>query len=273
MHPGIETIFLSRDLGKQPFFLIAGPCVLEDQEMGFHIAEKISVITARLGIPFIFKASYKKANRTRPDSFTGIGDTLALDILERIGNQYDIPVITDIHTEEEARMAAGKVDILQIPAFLSRQTALLQAAGETGKAVNIKKGQFLAPGAMQFAAEKVFSTGNKHVMLTERGTTFGYGDLVVDFRSVPLMQEYKLPVVLDVTHSLQQPNQNTGVSGGQPHLIETIAKAGIAAGVDGIFLETHPEPAIAKSDGANMLPLNKLEDMLEKLLLIRQAIQ
>ncbi len=254
------------------FFLIAGPCVLEDEEMGFRIAEEVIKITGNLGIPYLFKASYKKANRSRLDSFTGIGDEKAMQLLGAIGRDYNIPVVTDVHTVEEAQMAAEHVDVLQIPAFLCRQTELLVAAGKTEKSVNIKKGQFLSPGAMQFAVEKVRSAGNHSVMVTERGTTFGYGDLVVDFRGIPEMQKLQVPVVLDITHSLQQPNKNSGVSGGLPQLIETIARAGVAVGVDGIFIETHPEPEKAKSDGANMLRLDKLEDLLVKLLRIRQAI-
>ncbi|MFO7998105.1 MAG: 3-deoxy-8-phosphooctulonate synthase [Bacteroidales bacterium] len=262
--------------GKQnagPFFLIAGPCVLEDEEMGFEIAEKVLDITRDLGIPYIFKASYKKANRSKLESFSGIGDEIALNIIRDIGEKFNVATLTDVHTNEEAFMAARRVDILQIPAFLCRQTELLIAAGRTGKAVNIKKGQFLSAAAMGYAIEKVQSTGNKQVLVTERGTTFGYGDLVVDFRGIPLMQAFRVPVVLDVTHSLQQPNQSRGVSGGLPHLIETMAKAGIAAGADGLFIETHPEPANAKSDGANMLEIEKLRPLLEKLVRIREAIQ
>ena len=255
------------------FFLMAGPCVVESQALCEEVAGKVQEICNRLSIPYIFKASYRKANRSKADSFTGIGDEPSLEILSGIRTNFGLPVITDIHTAEEAGLAAAHVDILQIPAFLCRQTDLLLAAGETGKWVNIKKGQFLAPESMHFAAEKVLSTGNKNVMLTERGTTFGYGDLVVDFRGIPKMQETGFPVVLDVTHSLQQPNQGSGVTGGLPHLIETIAKAGVAVGCDGLFMETHPEPSKALSDGANMLALNKLEGLLEKLLKIRKSIQ
>jgi 2-dehydro-3-deoxyphosphooctonate aldolase (KDO 8-P synthase) len=254
------------------FFLLAGPCVLEDEKMAFPIAEKILEITTQLKIPFIFKASYKKANRSKMDSFTGIGDLKALRVLQKVSETFDIPVVTDIHTAEDAAMAAEFVDVLQIPAFLCRQTDLLLAAGKTGKVVNIKKGQFLSGASMQFAVEKVYSTGNKKVMLTERGNMFGYGDLVVDYRNIPEMQKTGVPVILDITHSLQQPNQASGLTGGKPELIETIAKAGIAVGVDGIFLETHPNPAIAKSDGANMLKLNYLEDLLNKLVALRKAI-
>ncbi len=255
------------------FFLMAGPCVIEDEKMAFPIAEKIVSLTEKYQIPYIFKASYKKANRSKLDSFTGIGDEKALKILKKIGETFKIPVVTDIHSPEEATTAAQYADVLQIPAFLCRQTELLLAAGKTGKVVNIKKGQFVSGPAMKFAAEKVTSTGNRKVMLTERGNMFGYGDLVVDFRNIPLMQQTGFPVVLDVTHSLQQPNTATGVTGGRPELIETIAKAGIAAGVDGIFLETHPNPQVAKSDGANMLHLNLLEELLEKLISIRKSIQ
>ncbi|MBX7182635.1 MAG: 3-deoxy-8-phosphooctulonate synthase [Bacteroidia bacterium] len=255
------------------FFLMAGPCVVESQALCEEVAGKVQEICNRLSIPYIFKASYRKANRSKADSFTGIGDEPSLQILSGIRSKFGLPVVTDIHTAEEAGLAAAHVDILQIPAFLCRQTDLLLAAGETGKWVNIKKGQFLAPESMHFAAEKVLSTGNKNVMLTERGTTFGYGDLVVDFRGIPKMQETGFPVVLDVTHSLQQPNQGSGVTGGLPHLIETIAKAGVAVGCDGLFMETHPEPSKALSDGANMLALNKLEGLLEKLLKIRKSIQ
>lgn len=272
MHPTLEKILTGRTGKGGPFFLIAGPCVLENEEMGFEIAGEVKKITADLGIPYIFKASYKKANRSRLDSFSGIGDEIALQILGEVGKQFNLPVLTDIHTHEEAYMAAKRVDVLQIPAFLCRQTELLLAAGKTGKMVNIKKGQFLSPQAMGFAVEKIQSTGNRQILVTERGTTFGYGDLVVDFRGIPAMQTLEVPVVLDVTHSLQQPNQGHGVSGGLPHLIEMMACAGIAAGVDGIFIETHPEPGKAKSDGANMLKLDKLRPLLEKLLRIRQAI-
>jgi 2-dehydro-3-deoxyphosphooctonate aldolase (KDO 8-P synthase) len=269
MHKTLEDIRLKNE---KNFFLIAGPCVLESEDMGMEIAGKIKEITQRLNIPYIFKASYKKANRSSINSFTGIGDERALISLNKIGKQYQLPVLTDVHTHEEAFQAAHYVDVLQIPAFLCRQTELLIAAANTGKCINIKKGQFLSPSAMKYAIEKVTFAGNNHVWLTERGTTFGYGDLVVDYRGIPMMQGFDVPVVLDVTHSLQQPNQSTGVTGGLPHLIETIAKAGVAVGVDGIFIETHPEPSKAKSDGANMLHLEKLEQLLEKLLRIREAV-
>jgi 2-dehydro-3-deoxyphosphooctonate aldolase (KDO 8-P synthase) len=254
------------------FFLIAGPCAIEGEDMAFEIAEEINEICNRLNIRYVFKGSYRKANRSRRDSFTGIGDEKALDILKRVGEKYQIPVTTDIHTDAEAALAAAYVDILQIPAFLCRQTSLLVAAAQTGKVVNIKKGQFVSPEAMQFAADKVREEGNEQVMLTERGTTFGYQDLIVDFRGIPVMQSFKAPVILDCTHSLQQPNQSSGVTGGRPALIETIARAGVAVGVDGLFIETHPAPSTAKSDGANMLPLDRLEGLLLKLVGIRASI-
>ncbi|MDR1919181.1 MAG: 3-deoxy-8-phosphooctulonate synthase [Tannerellaceae bacterium] len=257
---------------NENFFLMAGPCVIEDEDMALRIAERISEITQRLQIPYIFKGSYRKANRSRLDSFTGIGDEKALKILRKVNETFHIPTVTDIHETHEAALAADYVDVLQIPAFLCRQTDLLVAAARTGKIVNIKKGQFLAPEAMQFAAQKVVDAGNPKVILTERGTTFGYTDLVVDYRGIPLMQQFGYPVVMDVTHSLQQPNQASGVAGGLPGLIETIAKAAVAVGVDGLFLETHPDPSRAKSDGANMLKLDLLENLLLKLLRIREAI-
>ena len=254
------------------FYLLAGPCAIEGDEMAFEIAEKINLITDTLKIPFIFKGSYRKANRSRLDSFTGIGDKQALEILKKVGTHFNIPTVTDIHNAKDAAMAAEYVDVLQIPAFLCRQTDLLVAAAKTGKAVNIKKGQFLSAESMKFAAQKVMDSGNPHIAITDRGTMFGYQDLIVDMRSIPTIQSFKLPVILDITHSLQQPNQISGVTGGKPQLIETIAKAGIAAGANGIFLETHPNPSKAKSDGANMLPLNQLEDLLKKLIRIRKAI-
>ena len=255
------------------FFLLAGPCVIEGEEMALRIAEHIKEITDRLKIPYVFKGSFKKANRSRLDSFTGIGDEKALKILSKVRKEFGIPVVTDIHSPEDALKAAEYVDVLQIPAFLCRQTDLLVAAAKTGKVVNVKKGQFLSPEAMRFTVEKVRESQNPNVMVTERGTTFGYQDLVVDYRGIRIMQqECRCPVVLDVTHSLQQPNQSSGVTGGQPELIETIAKAGIAVGADGIFIETHMEPAQAKSDGANMLRLDLVEGLLEKLVRIRKAI-
>jgi len=254
------------------FYLLAGPCAIEGEEMAFEIAEKVKEITDKLEIPFIFKGSYRKANRSRLDSFTGIGNEKALTILKNVGSHFNIPTVTDIHSAEEAAIAAKYVDVLQIPAFLCRQTDLLVAAAKTGKAINIKKGQFLSAESMKFAAQKVIDSGNPNVAVTDRGTMFGYQDLIVDMRTIPAIQSLNLPVILDITHSLQQPNQNSGVTGGKPQLIETIAKAGIAAGADGIFLETHPNPSIAKSDGANMLPLDQLEDLLTKLVRVRKAI-
>ncbi len=254
------------------FFLVAGPCAIEGREMAFDIAEKILEITNRLKIPFIFKGSYRKANRSKADSFTGIGDELALNILKDVGKKFDIPTITDIHESHEAALAAKYVDVLQIPAFLCRQTELLVAAAKTGKAISVKKGQFLSGEAMKFAVEKIKNEGNDLVMLTERGNSFGYTDLVVDYRNIPAMQASGAPVIMDVTHSLQQPNQSSGVTGGRPELIGTIAKAAIAVGVDGIFIETHQNPAVAKSDGANMLKLDYLEELLETLVKVRQAV-
>ena len=250
------------------FFLMAGPCVIEDETSPLHIAETLVRITEKLDIPFVFKASYRKANRSRLDSFTGIGDEKAVKVLGKIRETFGVPVVTDIHAAEEAQMAAEYADILQIPAFLCRQTELLVAAAKTGKVVNIKKGQFLSGESMGFAVEKVRQSGNEKVMLTERGSMFGYQDLVVDYRNIPIMQGFGVPVVLDVTHSLQQPNQASGVTGGKPELIGVIAKAGIAAGADGIFMETHPEPAHALSDGANMLALDRVEGLLRQLAVI-----
>lgn len=254
------------------FFLIAGPCVVESEEIVMEIAAEILRVTTKLEIPFILKGSFKKANRSRIDSFTGIGDEKALAILKKAGEKLGIPTLTDIHETVDAAIAARYVDVLQIPAFLCRQTDLLVAAAKTGKYVNIKKGQFLAPEQMQFAARKISDAGNNNIMLTDRGVTFGYQDLVVDFRGIPVMQQTGYPVVLDCTHSLQKPNQATGITGGLPQLIETIAKAGVAVGVDGLFIETHPDPANAKSDGANMLPLKELEGLLVKLVRIKKAL-
>lgn len=255
------------------FFLLAGPCVIEGEEMALDIAAHIAEICSRLDIPYVFKGSYRKANRSRIDSFTGIGDGKALEILAKVRKEIGVPVVTDIHETTEAGLAAKYVDILQIPAFLCRQTDLLVAAAKTGKLVNIKKGQFLSPESMKFAVDKVRQAGNGMVAVTERGTTFGYGDLVVDFRGIPAMKEATgAPVIMDITHSLQQPNQVSGVTGGRPELIETIARAAIATGADGIFIETHRNPAIAKSDGANMLALDRLEGLLERLSALRNTI-
>lgn len=254
------------------FLLIAGPCAIEGEKMAMEIAERIVSISEKLQIPFIFKGSYRKANRSRVDSFTGIGDKKALKILQKVRTEFQIPVITDIHNAAEASLAAEYVDALQIPAFLCRQTDLLIAAAQTGKIINIKKGQFLSAEVMKFAVNKVKDSGNNNVMLTERGNSFGYQDLIVDYRGIPEMQKNNCPVILDITHSLQQPNQSGGITGGKPQLIETIAKAGIAVGADGIFIETHPTPSTAKSDGANMLQLDLLEDLLLKLQFIRNVV-
>ena len=264
-----------RDLtSTDNFFLLAGPCVIEGEDMAMRIAEHVMSLTADRNIPYVFKGSYRKANRSRLDSFTGIGDENALRVLRRVRETFNIPVVTDIHSAQEAEMAAEYVDILQIPAFLCRQTDLLVAAAKTGRIVNIKKGQFLSPDAMKYAAEKVVSEGGAgNVMLTERGTTFGYQDLVVDFRGIPQMKKFGYPVVMDITHSLQQPNQAAGVTGGMPEMIETIAKAAIAVGADGLFVETHENPAVAKSDGANMLRLDLLEGLLDRLLRVREAVR
>jgi 2-dehydro-3-deoxyphosphooctonate aldolase (KDO 8-P synthase) len=268
----ISTIPKIKYTDSNNFFLIAGPCVVEEETLTRSIAEKISGICDRHKIPFIFKASFKKANRTSTDSFTGIGDEKALEILKKIGDDFNVPTLTDIHESSDAQFAAHYVDVLQIPAFLCRQTELLVAAAKTWKHINIKKGQFVSGEAMKFAVDKVRKAGNNNVLLTERGTMLGYGDLVVDFRNIPVMKQQGVPVILDVTHSLQQPNQSSGVTGGKPEMIETIAKSGIAAGADGIFIETHPEPSKAKSDGANMLRLDLLEGLLEKLVKVRKAI-
>ena len=266
----IDKIKNIRHIDSNNFFLIAGPCAIEGKEMAFEIAEKIYEITERLEIPFIFKGSFKKANRSRLDSFTGIGDEKALEILKEVGEKFQIPTITDIHEIKDAELAAKFVDILQIPAFLVRQTDLLVAAANTGKHVSLKKGQFMSPESMMHAVKKINDSGNKNTLITERGSMFGYQDLLVDFRGIPTMKKFA-PVILDVTHSLQQPNQSSGVTGGKPEMIETIAKAGIATGVDGIFIETHFDPKNAKSDGANMLDISKLESLLEKLIIIRKA--
>lgn len=254
------------------FFLMAGPCAIEGEDIALRIAERIVTITDKLQIPYIFKGSYRKANRSKGNSFTGIGDEKALKILAKINRTFDIPTVTDIHESAEAAMAAAYVDVLQIPAFLCRQTDLLIAAAKTNKVINVKKGQFLSAGSMKFAVEKVIEAGNNRVILTDRGNSFGYQDLIVDYRGLPEMQSFNVPVVMDCTHSLQQPNQSSGVTGGKPELIATIAKAAIAVGADGLFIETHPDPACAKSDGANMLHLDRLEELLTQLIRIRQAV-
>ncbi|HQV61866.1 MAG TPA: 3-deoxy-8-phosphooctulonate synthase [Chitinophagaceae bacterium] len=273
MEKFLKELFSNQQYDENNFFLMAGPCVVESEELVMEVAVKVAGICKNMGIPYIFKASYRKANRTSASSFTGLGDEKALEILQKVRNKFSLPVVSDIHAHEEAALAAKYVDVLQIPAFLCRQTDLLIAAAQTGKVVNVKKGQFLSGPAMKFAAEKIRQAGNDKVMLTERGTTFGYQDLVVDFRNIPWMKEHGTPVVMDVTHSLQQPNQATGITGGNPQLIETIAKAAVATGADGLFIETHPNPSVAKSDGANMLKLDFLEDLLQKLVKIRKAIK
>jgi 2-dehydro-3-deoxyphosphooctonate aldolase (KDO 8-P synthase) len=268
----INQIPFIKYTGTGNFFLIAGPCVIEDTESPVEIARILVELTDKYQIPFIFKASYRKANRSKSSSFTGIGDEKALEVLAGIRQKFQVPVVSDIHSESDARLAAQFVDVLQIPAFLCRQSELLFAAGETGKVVNIKKGQFSSAETMHFAVEKVRETGNNKIMLTERGTTFGYTDLVVDFRNIPVMQQAGVPVVLDVTHSLQQPNQAAGVTGGRPDLIPLMAKLGIAAGVEGLFMETHPEPSKAKSDGANMLRLELMDNLLGGLVKLKRAL-
>lgn len=268
----LENIPLLKYTESGNFFLMAGPCAIEGEEIALRIAERIVSITDKLQIPLIFKGSYRKANRSRIDSFTGIGDEKALKILQKVSREFGVPTVTDIHESDEAAMAAEYVDVLQIPAFLCRQTDLLVAAAQTGKTINIKKGQFLSAGSMKFAVDKVKDSGNPNVILTDRGNTFGYQDLIVDYRGIPEMKSFGVPVVMDCTHSLQQPNQTSGVTGGKPELIETIAKAAIAVGADGLFIETHPDPAKAKSDGANMLHLDYLEDLMVKLIRLRQAV-
>lgn len=272
MEKYLQELFASQQYDQNNFFLIAGPCVVEDEALVMEVADKVSTICRRLGIPYIFKASYRKANRTSATSFTGIGDEAALQLVKKTGEKFKIPTTSDIHTAQEAAMAAGYVDILQIPAFLCRQTDLLIAAGETGKIVNVKKGQFVNGPSMKFAVEKINNTGNGKVGLIERGNSFGYKDLVVDYRNITWMKQINVPVIMDCTHSLQQPNQSGGVTGGNPELIETIAKAAIATGADGLFIETHPNPSVAKSDGANMLRLDLLEALLEKLVRLRAAV-
>lgn len=268
----LHDLFINQQYDKNNFFLLAGPCVVESEELVMEVADKVSTICKNLGIAYIFKASYRKANRTSGSSFTGIGDIEALSLLKKVGEKYNLPTVSDIHAHEEAAMAAAYIDVLQIPAFLCRQTDLLLAAAATGKIVNVKKGQFVSGPSMKFAVEKIQKAGNEKVMLTERGNSFGYQDIIVDFRNIPLMQEHQVPVIMDCTHSLQQPNQTSGVTGGNPQLIETIAKAAIATGSDGLFIETHPNPSVAKSDGANMLRLDLLEPLLEKLVRIRRAL-
>ena len=272
MEKYLTELFINQEYDENNFFLIAGPCVIESEELIFEVAEKVAAICKKLGIAYIFKSSYRKANRTSISSFTGLGDETALELLAKTGKHFSLPTVTDIHAHEEAAMAARYADVLQIPAFLCRQTDLLIAAAKTGKIINVKKGQFVNGESMKFAVEKMQKAGNEKVMLTERGNTYGYNDLVVDYRNIPIMQGHKVPVIMDCTHSLQQPNQSSGVTGGNPQMIETIAKAAIAVGADGLFIETHPNPSVAKSDGANMLKLDLLEDLLVKLVKIRKAI-
>jgi 2-dehydro-3-deoxyphosphooctonate aldolase (KDO 8-P synthase) len=268
----LKDLFSRQSYDPASFFLVAGPCVVEGEELVMEVADKVYALCKKMGIPYIFKASYRKANRTSASSFTGLGDEVALEMIGRVKEKYQLPATTDIHTAAEAALAAKYVDVLQIPAFLCRQTDLLEAAAATNRIVNVKKGQFVSGESMKFAVEKVRKAGNNQVILTERGTTFGYQDLVVDYRNIPWMQQHGVPVVMDCTHSLQQPNQTSGVTGGNPQLIGTIAKAAIAAGADGLFIETHPNPAVAKSDGANMLRLELLEDLLQQLVRLRKAV-
>jgi len=272
MQKFLKDLFAKQSYDENNFFLIAGPCVVESEELAMEVAEKVYTICKNLGIPYVFKSSYRKANRTSATSFSGIGDETALAIVKKTGEKFGLPTTSDIHAHDEAEVAAKYIDILQIPAFLCRQTDLLQAAAFTGKIVNVKKGQFLSGDSMKFAVEKIKGAGNEKIMLTERGTTFGYQDLVVDYRNIPVMQKFDVPVVMDCTHSLQQPNQTSGVTGGNPQMIGTISKAALASGADGLFIETHPNPAVAKSDGANMLKLDLLEDLLNKLVRVRRAV-
>lgn len=272
MEPMLKDLFANQSYNEKSFFLIAGPCVVESEELVMEVADKVSTICKNLGIPYVFKASYRKANRTSAGSFTGLGDETGLALVKKVGDTYKLPTTSDIHAHEEAAEAAKYIDILQIPAFLCRQTDLLVAAAETGKIVNVKKGQFLSGPSMKFAVEKIKNAGNNNIILTERGTTFGYQDLVVDYRNIPWMQAHQTPVVMDVTHALQQPNQTSGITGGNPQLIGTIAKAAIATGADGLFIETHPNPAVALSDGANMLKLDLLEGLLEQLVKLRAVV-
>ncbi|HLD52876.1 MAG TPA: 3-deoxy-8-phosphooctulonate synthase [Sediminibacterium sp.] len=268
----LQDLFKNQQYNPESFFLIAGPCVVESEEIVMEIADTVSYTCKQLGIPYVFKASYRKANRTSANSFTGIGDENGLSLIKKVGQKYGLPTTSDIHAHEEAAMAAPFIDILQIPAFLCRQTDLLEAAAITGKIVNVKKGQFLSGASMKFAVEKIQKAGNQQILLTERGNTFGYQDLVVDYRNIPIMQSHGTPVVMDCTHSLQQPNQTSGVTGGNPAMIGTIAKAAIATGAMGLFIETHPNPAVAKSDGANMLALNLLPTLLEQLVKLREVV-
>ncbi|MFT3901726.1 MAG: 3-deoxy-8-phosphooctulonate synthase [Niabella sp.] len=268
----LSTLFSGQTYKTDQFFLLAGPCVVESEENVMTVAGRVSQICKNLGIPYIFKASYRKANRTSASSFTGIGDEKALSLIQQAGQTFGVPTVTDIHSHEEAEIAAKYVDVLQIPAFLCRQTDLLEAAAKTQKIINIKKGQFLSGHSMKFAVEKVKQAGNNKILLTDRGNSFGYTDLVVDYRNIPWMKAHGVPVVMDCTHSLQQPNQPGGVTGGNPELISTIAKAAIATGADGLFMETHPDPATAKSDGSNMLQLDLLEPLLERLVKLREAV-
>jgi len=270
--PFLKDLFKDQSYDAQQFFLIAGPCVVENEDLVMEIGEKVSTLCKNLGIAYVFKASYRKANRTSANSFTGIGDDTGMELIKKVGASFKVPTTSDIHAHDEAAIAAKYIDILQIPAFLCRQTDLLIAAAATGKIVNVKKGQFLSGASMKFAVDKIRLAGNDKVMLTERGNTFGYQDLVVDYRNIPAMAENGVPVIMDCTHSLQQPNQTSGVTGGNPQLIETIAKAAIATGAHGLFIETHPNPAQAKSDGANMLPLDKLAPLLEKLVRLKKAV-
>lgn len=272
MEKFLKDLFVNQSYDENNFFLIAGPCVVESEELILEVADKVYAICKNLGIPYIFKASYRKANRTSGSSFTGLGDDLAIGMIAKVKKKYLLPTTTDVHTKEETTLAAQHVDILQIPAFLCRQTDLLEAAAKTNTIVNVKKGQFVSGGAMKFAVEKIRQAGNDKIILTERGTTFGYQDLIVDYRNIPIMQSHGVPVVMDCTHSLQQPNQAGGITGGNPQMIETIAKAAIATGADGLFIETHPNPSIAKSDGANMLQLDLLQPLLEKLIRLKKAV-
>ncbi|MBR2647629.1 MAG: 3-deoxy-8-phosphooctulonate synthase [Sediminibacterium sp.] len=268
----LTNLFSKQSYDADNFFLIAGPCVVESEELVMEVADKVYSICKNLGIPYVFKASYRKANRTSANSFTGIGDDNGLSLIKKVGDAYQLPTTSDIHAHEEAAIAAPYIDILQIPAFLCRQTDLLEAAAHTDRIVNVKKGQFLSGASMKFAVDKIQKAGNQKIMLTERGTTFGYQDLVVDYRNIPIMQAEQVPVVMDCTHSLQQPNQTSGITGGNPQMIGTIAKAAIATGANGLFIETHPNPAVAKSDGANMLPLHLLESLLVQLVKLRKTV-